>query len=214
MKISIPYNYIAIEGNIGAGKTTLTKMLAKQINGKIILEQFEENPFLPLFYEDQERYAFPVELFFLTERHKQLREVLMKPDLFFQYYVADYIFFKTLLFAKNNLNEQEYVLFRRIFDALQSNIPKPDILLYLHRSPEILLNNISNRGRNYEQNIGKEYLVQVQKAYFDYFKAEQDVPILIINPGEQNFSPDSQNFLQLIEALEKSYDAGMHIIDL
>lgn len=212
MKISIPYNYIAIEGAIGAGKTTLCKLLASKINGKIILEQFEDNPFLPLFYDDPERYAFPVELFFLTERHKQLQEVLLKPELFFEYFVADYIFLKTLLFAKNNLNEQEYLLFKRIYEVVSKTIPKPNLILYLHKPPEVLLKNIAKRGRSYEADIDEAYLLNLQSAYFEYFKMEQDIPILILELGDKDINPDSGEFDKLLNVMEQSYENGVQII--
>lgn len=214
MNDSIPYNYIAIEGNIGAGKTTLSKMLAKKINGKIILEQFEENPFLPMFYKDAERYSFPVELFFLTERQKQLNEVLLKPELFFEFFVSDYIFIKTLLFAKNNLNKEEYLLFKRIYEVVSNTFPKPDIILYLHRPVEVLLQNIAKRGRNYEEDITSDYLKSVQDAYFEYFKVEKDMPILVLDLKDRDLRTDEKGFENLVELLKESHPVGLNIIDL
>jgi len=166
MTETLPYKYIAIEGNIGAGKTTLCNMLHKDFNCRLILEQFADNPFLPYFYENQERYAFPVELFFMTERHKQLQENLSQRDLFQQMIVADYFFIKTLLFAKNNLSDEEYRLFQRLFHILNSTFPKPELIVYLHRSVDNLIENIKARGRSYEQEIAPSYLLEIQNTYF------------------------------------------------
>ncbi len=213
MSNSLPYNYIAIEGNIGAGKTTLSKMLAEQINGKLILEKFDENPFLPHFYKDPERYAFPVELFFLTERQKQLHDILLKPDLFYEYFVSDYVFIKTLLFAKNNLKDEEYKLFKRIYEVVSTTFPKPDLVLYLHRPVDVLLKNIEKRGRAYEQEISDAYLLGVQNAYFEYFKLEQSHPTLILNIGTNDFSMGSETFVKLIELVSRPYKNGMHILN-
>ena len=210
---SIPYRFIAIEGNIGAGKTTLSKMLADRIKGKLILEQFADNPFLPHFYKDPERFAFPVELFFMTERHKQLQENLSQLDLFYNHFVADYFFIKTLLFAKNNLLNVEYVLFQRLFKALNATFPKPDILVYLHRPVEVLLENIAKRGREYEQKISSEYLNEVNQAYVNYFKSETKLPILIVNLEDKNFDKDSDFMNEFIHKLSIQYEPGIHHIE-
>lgn len=207
-----PHQFIAIEGNIGAGKTTLSKMLAEQFNARLILEQFTDNPFLPFFYENQERYAFPVELFFMTERHKQLQDELSQSDLFQQLTIADYFFVKTLLFARNNLHQEEFRLFQRLFNVLNSSFKKPDILVYLHRSVDILLKNIKARGRSYEQDIEADYLVQLQKAYFDYFKVEKDIPVLVIDLEDTNFQVNQSDYDLLIELLSQQYTKGTHHI--
>ncbi len=207
-----PYDFIAIEGNIGAGKTTLSKMLAEQFEARLILEQFTDNPFLPFFYENPERYAFPVELFFMTERHKQLQEELSQASLFYELTIADYFFIKTLLFARNNLSQEEYRLFQRLFKVLNASFKKPDIIVYLHRSVDILLENIKKRGRSYEQDISGDYLLQLQNTYFDYFKMENDIPILIIDLEDSNFQHDNEAYHNLLELLSQSYTKGTHHI--
>ena len=205
-----PYQYIAIEGNIGAGKTTLCKMLESDYNCRLILEQFADNPFLPFFYENQERYAFPVELFFMTERHKQLQENLAQQSLFKDFIIADYFFLKTLLFAKNNLSEEENRLFNRLFHILNATFPKPELLVYIHRSVDNLLTNIKSRGREYEQEIKPEYLTEIQNTYFEYFKSESKLPILIIDVDQINFMESKEHYDMIVEALSKKYDPGMH----
>ena len=205
---SFPHRFLAIEGNIGAGKTTLCNMMAEQFDCRLLLEQFTDNPFLPFFYESPERYGFPVELFFMTERHKQLQEHFAQPDLFQETTIADYFFVKTLLFAKNNLNDEEYRLFQRLWQVLNQTFPRPDVLFYLHRPVDILLKQIKNRGRDYEKNISAEYLTEIQNAYFDYFKMEQHVPIVVIDLNEINYLVDKGIYQKLIEIFGKTYPNG------
>jgi deoxyguanosine kinase len=203
------YQFIAIEGNIGTGKTTLCQMLAAAEGCDLVLEQFTDNPFLPYFYESPERYGFPVELFFMTERHKQLQEHFAEPDLFRSYTVADYFFVKTLLFAKNNLNEEEFRLFQRLFQVLNSTFPKPDLLVYLHRPVDVLLKQIQKRGREMEKNISAAYLEEIQNAYFDYFKMVQDVPVLVLEVGEADFLEDANYFKKIVSCLKMQYLPGV-----
>ncbi|MEN0002645.1 MAG: deoxynucleoside kinase [Bacteroidota bacterium] len=207
---TFPHRFIAIEGNIGAGKTTISTLLAEDAGCKLILEQFTDNPFLPFFYDNPERYAFPVELFFMTERHKQLQEELSQTDLFQHGIISDYFFIKTLLFAKNNLQDEEYRLFQRLFHILNTKAPKPDLLVYLHRSIDRLIYNINKRGRDFEEDIDPNYLLQLQYAYFDYFKATDDLPILILDIEEVDFLQSKQHYRQLIELLSASYTTGIH----
>ena len=207
---NFPHNFIAIEGNIGAGKTTLAKMFENDFGSRLVLEQFTDNPFLPLFYKNPERYAFPVELFFMTERHKQLQETLSQRDLFSQLIVADYFFIKTLLFAKNNLNDEEYRLFQSLFHTLNATFSKPDLLVYLHRSVDDLISNISKRGREFEQEIKPEYLQSLQDAYFSYFKTEKEVPILIIDVTGVDFWNDKESYENLVGLISRSYSKGVH----
>ena len=178
----------------------------------MILEQFADNPFLPYFYENQERYAFPVELFFMTERHKQLQEYLPQQDLFSSFTISDYFFVKTLLFAKNTLNEEEYRLFQRLFNILNASFPKPDIIVYLHRSVNKLLENIKTRGRAYEQDITADYLQQIQDVYFEYFRTDNSLPILVVNVEELDYLRNESDYQKLIECLEKTYNPGLHQI--
>ena len=212
--MEFPHQFIAIEGNIGAGKTSLCHLLARDFGCRLLLEQFTDNPFLPFFYENSERYGFPVELFFMTERHKQLQEHFAQPDLFQQTTIADYFFVKTLLFAKNNLNEEEYRLFQRLWLVLNQTFPKPDVLFYLHRPVETLMNQIEKRGRDYEKNIGADYLTSIQNAYFEFFKTENSVPIVIIELNEKNYLEDPKLYQQLAEILMKRYSTGLHYLQL
>lgn len=208
------YNFIAIEGNIGAGKTTLCLRLAERLGCHLVLEQFTDNPFLPPFYEHPERYAFPVELFFMTQRHKQLLEHFSQPDLFRSFTVADYFFVKTLLFAKNNLNEDEFRLFQRLFLVLNGTFPKPDLLLFLHRPVEVLLKQIKMRGREIEQNISPAYLTEIQDAYFDYLKTETHTPVIILELGDVDFQHDEAAFQAIMQVMEKDYAPGRQILKL
>ncbi len=209
-----PHRYVAIEGNIGAGKTTLCQMMAAGRECRLILEQFTDNPFLPHFYQQPERYAFPVELFFLTERHKQLQESLTQPSLFPSLTVSDYYFVKTLLFARNNLNEEEFRLFQRLYHTLNNTFPDPDLLVYLHRTVPDLQRNIRHRGREFELQIREEYLQSLQEAYFNYFRTEQDFPILIIDITGVSFWQDRRAYDQLIGLIRRSYPKGVHRAEL
>src|ERR1700759_4458412 len=155
------YHYIAIEGNIGAGKTTLAHLLAKQLNARLILEEFADNPFLPKFYENPGQYAFPLELFFMAERYKQLKELLQTKDMFQNITISDYLFTKCLLFAKVNLPEEEFRLYQKLFEIIHQQLLFPDILIYLHAPVSRLQLNIRKRKREYEQNIADEYLFSI-----------------------------------------------------
>jgi deoxyadenosine/deoxycytidine kinase len=208
MPATIPYRFIAIEGNIGAGKTTLCHQLSERLGCALVLEQFTDNPFLPPFYEQPERYAFPVELFFMTERHKQLLEHFSQPDLFRSLTVADYFFVKTLLFAKNNLSEEEFRLFQRLFSVLNATFPKPDLLLYLHRPVPALLRQIKKRGRSIEQNISPDYLTEIQDAYFDFLKNETDTPVVLLDLGDADFQSDTAVFEKIMALLGESHPVG------
>ena len=206
------YPFIAIEGNIGAGKTTLCHMLAEQYSCALVLEQFTDNPFLPFFYENPERYAFPVELFFMTERHKQLLEHFAQPDLFRSFTVADYFFVKTLLFAKNNLNEEEFRLFKRLFSVLNASFPKPDLLLYLHRPVEVLLHQIQHRGRDMERLITGEYLEELQNAYLEHFKRETETPVVVLELDDADFLRDNTVFKAITGLLSRNYQPGIQYL--
>lgn len=188
-------------------------MLAGHLGGALILEQFTDNPFLPYFYEQPERYGFPVELFFMSERHKQLQEHFAQPDLFQTLTVADYFFVKTSLFAKNNLNEEEFRLFQRLFSVLNATFPKPDLLLYLHRPVEVLLQQIQKRGRSIEKNISPVYLEELQNAYFDYLKTETETPVVILQLDGLDFQHDLSNFNAIEALLHRPFPKGMTVID-
>ena len=207
------YPFIAIEGNIGSGKTTFSEMLAEQFQCKLILEQFADNPFLPKFYEYPERHAFPLELFFMAERYQQLVE-LSSGDLFSAQVVSDYFFMKSKLFAQNNLKEDELLLFNRLSDIALKNLPRPGMLLYLHSDVNRLQANIRKRGRDFEQNISDEYLLQIQERYFDYFKKQKDFPVLIVDISKVDFVEDALVYQKMISLLDKEYEVGLHRISL
>lgn len=210
----LPYAFIAVEGNIGAGKTTLCHLLAEQYGCSLVLEQFTDNPFLPFFYEQPERYAFPVELFFMTERHKQLLEHFAQPDLFRSFTVADYFFLKTLLFAKNNLSGEEFRLFQRLFSVLNATFPKPDLLLYLHRPVSVLQQQIQHRGRDMERLITDEYLEGLQHAYLDFFKQETEIPIVVLDLHDANFIQDASILEGIVTVLKQEYRPGLQYVSL
>ncbi len=209
-----PYNYIAIEGNIGSGKTTFCKKVASEHNCKLILEEFDDNPFLPYFYKDPERFAFTVELFFMTERYKQMQRSLLAQDMFTDFTLADYAFIKTLLFARQNLPENEYKLFQKMFSPLDHTFPKPDLLVYFHRSVDILQQNIAKRGREYEKGITDDYLLKVQNSYFEYFRNIISIPVLIIDLNTINFENNERNYLEVKHLLTKKYNPGVHRVTL
>ena len=211
---SLAYPYIVIEGNIGVGKTTFCRKLQEKYDARLILEQFSDNPFLPYFYENPERHAFSVELFFMTERHRQLQEELIQGDLFNQQIISDYIFIKTLLFAKNNLNEEEYRLFNRLFHVLNAHFKKPDLVVYLHRPVPNLLHQIKKRGRSFEMEINTTYLENIQKAYFDFFKMDPEYPILVVGIDDLDFEKDNNAFELLNKLLLQNYEPKVHYINL
>ncbi|MFN0014520.1 MAG: deoxynucleoside kinase [Saprospiraceae bacterium] len=210
----LPHQFIAIEGNIGAGKTTLCQLLAERYGCSLVLEQFTDNPFLPPFYEQPERYAFPVELFFMTERHKQLLEHFANPDMFRSTTVADYFFLKTLLFAKNNLNEEEFRLFQRLFAVLNATFPKPDLLVYLHRPVPVLQQQIQRRGRDMERLITDDYLEDVQQAYLDFFKQETEIPVVVLDLHDADFVKQVNVMEAITTVLERHYRPGLQYVSL
>src|SRR3979411_2679480 len=164
------HHFITVEGNIGVGKTTLTHLLAKHFNARLILEEFADNPFLSKFYENPAQYAFPLELFFMAERYKQLKDMVHTKDLFQSITISDYLFTKCLLFAKVNLPEQEFHLYQKLFDIIHMQLVQPDILIYLHAPVNRLQQNIKKRNRSYEQAIPDAYLFHLQEAYINYIK--------------------------------------------
>ncbi len=203
--------FLVIEGNIGAGKTTLASMLAEDYNAKLVLEQFADNPFLPKFYHDQERYSFPLELSFLADRYNQIKKQVLDLDLFHSFLVADYYFAKSSIFARNTLKDDEYRLFRQIFDIVFESMPKPDLYVYLHTDSNNLLNNISKRGRDYEQNISKEYLEKIRTGYFNFLKQITTFPVLIIDINNIDFVHNPDHYGQLKGAIfKREYKLGLN----
>jgi deoxyguanosine kinase len=205
------YNFITIEGNIGAGKTTLANLLSKHYNARLILEEFADNPFLPKFYENQEQYAFPLELFFMAERYKQLKELLQTQDIFQTVTISDYLFTKCLLFAKVNLPEQEYLLYQKLFDIINPQLVQPELLIYLHADVPKLKANIKKRNRAYEQSISPEYLYTLQQTYTQYIK-QYNVKTLIVDMNSADFVNNNEHFEILINTLDKSFDEGQHYL--
>lgn len=197
------YNYIAIEGNIGAGKTTLTTKLAEDFNAKSVLERFADNPFLPKFYEDQNRYAFPLEMSFLADRYQQISDDLAQFDLFKDFVVADYHIFKSLIFAKVTLAEDEFRLYKTMFDIVYKEMPKPDLYIYLYQTTARLLENIKERGRDYEQEIHADYLEKINNGYLDYIKSQKNLNVLIIDVTDRDFQNNQRDYIFILEEIQK-----------
>lgn len=195
------YNYIAIEGNIGAGKTSLSKMMSDEFNAKVVLERFADNPFLPKFYEDEERYAFPLEMSFLADRYQQLSDDLAQFDLFKNLIVSDYYIFKSLIFAQVTLQKEEYLLYRKMFDLMYKEITKPDLYVYLYQNTNRLIKNIQKRGREYEQNIGTDYLDKIHNGYSNFIKTQQRLNTLIIDVSELDFVNNSDDYQFIIDKI-------------
>ncbi|MEO6190010.1 MAG: deoxynucleoside kinase [Saprospiraceae bacterium] len=206
----VPYQYICIEGNIGAGKTTLSQMLASEFKCNLILEQFAENPFLEFFYKDPVRYGLTVELSFLTERHKQLQSSLLKKDLFNDFSLADYSMIKSLLFARKNLTDEEFKLFQNIFNLLATHIPKPDLILYMHRPVERVKKHIIERARSYELDIQNDYLESIQNAYFDFFKTQTLLPVVVLDGENMDFINNRRHFEEIKNILYQEFKPGLH----
>lgn len=213
--MKIKYNYVVIEGNIGAGKTTLAGRIADQFNANLILEHFSDNPFLPKFYKDPEKYSFPLELSFLASRYKQLKEELVPQDLFKSFSVADYYFMKSLVFAASTLTGDEYNLYRQIFYIIYGSLPKPDIYVYLHLNPERLLENIKRRGRSYESSITKEYLQKIQDSYFSFFKQNPENKYLVIDVNDIDFVENENHYTKILDAIFfDDYPVGLNKVIL
>ncbi|MGK0252724.1 MAG: deoxyguanosine kinase [Mariniflexile sp.] len=195
------YNYIAIEGNIGAGKTSLANKIAHDFNAKLILERFADNPFLPKFYEDAARYAFPLEMSFLADRYQQISDDLAQFDLFKDFMVSDYDVFKSLIFSKITLHEDEFKLYRKLFYLMYKDLRKPDLYVYLYQNTERLQENIKKRGRDYEQNIKSEYLEKINTGYLEFLKTQTDFNIKIIDVSNRDFIDDRSDYLWVLSAI-------------
>jgi len=200
--------HIVIEGNIGSGKTTLALKVAELYNARLILETFEDNPFLPKFYEDNERYAFPVELSFLATRYRQLKEIQDK-DLFHQLTISDYHFLKSLIFASETLSDDEYKLYRQLFNIIYEMVSIPDLYVYIHRPVEVLLGFIAKRGRDYEKGISADYLKKIQDGYFRFFKEQPDLRILVVDLGYLDFENSNTIFKEVVKLMEFDYPKGL-----
>ena len=207
------YHFITIEGNIGAGKTTLSHLLARHFNARLVLEGFADNPFLPKFYENPKLYAFPLELFFMAERYKQLKDLIQQKDLFQSITISDYLFTKCLLFAKVNLPEDEFRLYQRLFEIIHQQLLQPDLLIYLHTPVSRLQKNIKKRNRPYEQNIPDEYLFNLQQTYTHYIK-DHNIKTLFIDASNADFIGNEKHLKVVIDALEHDYSQGQHYLTL
>lgn len=196
-------HFLAIEGNIGAGKTTLASRISKDFNAKLILERFADNPFLPKFYEDQSRYAFPLEMSFLADRYQQFVEDTTQLDLFKKFMVSDYDIYKSLIFAKITLQDVEFSLYRKIFDFMYKEVKKPDVYVYLYQNTERLLDNIKKRGRDYEQDIPFDYLEKINRGYLDYMKAYPEQNSLIIDITDLDFVENETDYDQIIQQIQQ-----------
>lgn len=197
------YNYIAIEGNIGAGKSTLALKMAQDFNAKTVLERFADNPFLPKFYKDQNRYAFSLEMSFLADRYQQLSDDLSQFDLFKDFIIADYHIFKSLLFSKITLEADEFRLYRTLFDIIYKEMPKPDLYIYLYQNTDRLLQNIKNRGRSYEQDITAEYLDKINKGYLEYIKTQTDLNVLVVDVSDRDFVSSQEDYIYILNEIQK-----------
>ena len=207
------YHFVTIEGNIGAGKTTLAHLLSRHYNARLVLEEFADNPFLPKFYENPQQYAFPLELFFMAERFKQLKELIQQKDLFQSLTISDYLFTKCLLFAKVTLSDDEFRLYQRLFEIINQQLIQPDILIYLHAPVVKLQTNIKKRNRSYEQNIPDEYLFNIQETYTHYIK-QHNLKTLFIDASNADFLGNDSHLKVITDALEKDYDQGQHYLTL
>jgi deoxyadenosine/deoxycytidine kinase len=206
------HHFITIEGNIGAGKTTLAHLLAKKVNARLILEEFADNPFLPKFYQDPQQYAFPLELFFMAERYKQLKD-LLHTDLFQDVTVSDYLFTKCLLFAKVNLPDEEFRLYQKLFEIIHQQLLHPDILIYLHAPVSKLQQNIKKRQREYEQSIPDDYLFKVQETYTSYIK-QHNIKTIFIDASNADFLGNEKHLQVVLDALEQDFSHGQHYFTL
>lgn len=207
------YHFITIEGNIGAGKTTLAHVLARRLNARLIMEEFADNPFLPKFYENPAQYAFPLELFFMAERYKQLKELVHTGDLFQSMTISDYLFTKCLLFAKVNLPDEEFRLYQKLFEIIHAQLVQPEILLYLHAPVQKLQKNIKKRNRSYEQGIPDEYLFRIQEAYTNYIR-QHNIKAIFIDVSNADFLGNEQHVQVVLDALDKDLGEGQHYFTL
>jgi deoxyguanosine kinase len=208
----VQYQYITIEGNIGAGKTTLSTMLAQHFDARLVLEQFADNPFLPKFYEKPEQYAFQLEMSFLAERFKQLKNLLNTRDMFRPVTITDYLFIKCKLFAHVNLAEDEYRLFESLFDIIYPNLPHPELLVYLHSPVHKLQENIKQRARSYEQSIPDAYLQSIQDAYWAYMRTVQ-IPIVIVDTSQIDFVARTKDFELILGIFDKKWPTGLTVLN-
>lgn len=207
------FSYITIEGNIGSGKTSLAQQLAQDFNGKLCLEKFSDNPFLSKFYTNPRQYAFSLELYFMAERFQQMKTLTAERDMFNDFVVSDYLFVKSLLFANITLDEDENLLYRKLFDIMHPNMAQPQMIVYLHNDVSNLLLNIAKRGREYEQNIQADYLEKIQFSYLQYFKSITKQIVLIVNVSKLNFVESKDDYKKLVDLINHEFTPGTHFIN-
>ncbi len=205
--------FVVIEGNIGAGKTTLATKVANDLQARLVLETFEDNPFLPKFYKDMNRYAFPLELSFLAARYRQLKDDLEQGDLFNSLIIADYYLMKSFVFAKITLSDDEFQLYRQFFEMIRSFSIKPDVMFFIHRDVDVLKNNIVNRGRSYEMDLDVNYLRAVTKGYFTYFKEVRDFPVVVVDATKADFKTDN-HYNQFVALFDKTFENGLNNVKI
>lgn len=206
---------MVIEGNIGAGKTSLVNLLAEELKARLLLETFENNPFLPDFYRDPAKNAFPLEMFFLAERYRQLSQVVpAQQDLFGQVLLSDYFIAKSAIFSGFNLQEHEWDLFIRFFEIVEKSTPLPDLLIFVHRDTDYLQRNIRKRGRGYEQHISNQYLEKVNQGYQRFLRTEKRFPVVILDCGETDFYTQGIIKLLMDKVLNIKWEKGIQHIDL
>jgi deoxyguanosine kinase len=206
----IKYNFIAVEGNIGAGKTTLARRMSEDFNARLILERFEDNSFLPKFYEQPDIYAFPLEMSFLADRYQQLKDKLAMQELFSSFTVSDYFIDKSLIFARNNLKVDEFNLYSRLFHIISAFLPRPDLLVYLYLDIPKLKENIRKRGRDYEQTIQPAYLESIQSGYMNHFRSLSNMKILVVDTNKVDFMENDMDYQAFLELLSQDYEVGIH----
>jgi len=204
------YNYVVIEGTIGAGKTSLATRISEQYNARLILEQFEDNSFLPKFYLEPDKYAFPLEMSFLASRFQQLKDQLSTQDLFKPFTISDYFINKSLIFAGKTLQKDELALYSRFFNIINASLPKPDLLVYLYLDVENLKKNILKRGRSYELEIENNYLEKIQTGYFEYIRQQRDMRILIIDTNHIDFVENECDYNKILEIINREHKKGIH----
>lgn len=214
MSVMRNYDFIAIEGCIGAGKTSLATRISQQFEAKLILEGFAENPFLPKFYEEPSKYAFPLELSFLADRFSQLKTHLLTKELFTPFTISDYYIIKSLIFAQKTLESDELTLYHRLFTIINQALPKPDLLVYLYVDIDHLQRNIKKRGRSYEQKIESVYLEKIQQGYFDFIRQQQDLRVLVIDTNNIDFVNNEDDYRNIMEIIQSEYPMGVHRISM
>lgn len=207
------YPYIVVEGNIGSGKTSLVKMLTEEFSARSIYEEFSENPFLPKFYAEPEKHAFPLELSFLAERYHQLKKELNTRDLFHENIISDYYFIKSLIFAEITLPVDEFDLYKKLFLIIHQKLPQPDLLIYLYADVDRLQKNINKRGRDYETSITDDYLRKIHKGYFNFLSQQNSFPVLILNLTNIDFVEQKEDFRKILVSLGETYEKGVHRIN-